>query len=244
MAQPPWSKLTARAYVSRRGRSAGPSRSCRLAAASLDSLRVGITRLSCHRADNRTLTLDNLFHRDVRHRRFASGREVLLSGLQPGLAIPSDFGLEALKSVATARFETPMSTPRRCAGSDFVPTHYGRCCHVARLGPASVERTSALPAPDSPPEPALLAARRPLRTRPVGTTTWATPPDRSSIHNIRGPCLPRLAGRAQPGSAHERPNRSARSRSIESEGRMPVPDPLRCRAICTVSRCRGAAVFS
>ena len=56
---------------------------------------------ACHRADNRALNLDNLFHRDVRHRHFATAREVLVTGLQPALAVPDELGLETLKSVAT-----------------------------------------------------------------------------------------------------------------------------------------------
>ena len=40
---------------------------------------------SCHEADNRESGIFDLFHRDVKHRHFATGTEVLVSGIQDAL---------------------------------------------------------------------------------------------------------------------------------------------------------------
>ena len=56
---------------------------------------------ACYRADNRNTSISDLFHRDIRHRYFATGTEVLLTGLQTGLAVPAELGSDAMKAVAT-----------------------------------------------------------------------------------------------------------------------------------------------
>ena len=60
---------------------------------------------ACHEADNREAGIFDLFHRDVRHRYFPTGTEVVVTGLQEGLAVPLDLGLEALKESTTYRRE-------------------------------------------------------------------------------------------------------------------------------------------
>ncbi|HXV59298.1 MAG TPA: AAA domain-containing protein [Vicinamibacteria bacterium] len=60
---------------------------------------------ACHQADNREAAIFDLFHEDVRHRYFAGGTEVLLTGLQDAVAIPLETGLEALKSATMYKRE-------------------------------------------------------------------------------------------------------------------------------------------
>lgn len=55
---------------------------------------------SCHEADNRETAIFDLFHRDVRHRHFATGTEVLVSGIQDALAIPLEIGGKAIEEAA------------------------------------------------------------------------------------------------------------------------------------------------
>ena len=60
---------------------------------------------SCYEADNRESSIFDLFHKEIQHRHFATGTEVLSSGLQDGLAIPMKRGLAALKAAATYKRE-------------------------------------------------------------------------------------------------------------------------------------------
>jgi len=60
---------------------------------------------SCHEADNRESAIFDLFHRDVKHRHFATGTEVLVSGLQDALAVPPEIGGKALEEAALYKRE-------------------------------------------------------------------------------------------------------------------------------------------
>jgi hypothetical protein len=60
---------------------------------------------SCHEADNRESGIFDLFHRDVKHRHFATGTEVLVSGIQDALAVPPEIGREALAEAALYKRE-------------------------------------------------------------------------------------------------------------------------------------------
>lgn len=60
---------------------------------------------SCHEADNRAGSVMNLLHKDVQHRYFLTGTEVLLSGVQDGVAVPLDKGVAANKAAATYKRE-------------------------------------------------------------------------------------------------------------------------------------------
>jgi hypothetical protein len=59
----------------------------------------------CYEADQRGTGIVNLLHKDVEHRHFVSGTEVLLTGLQDAVAVPTAKGLEALKAATTYRRE-------------------------------------------------------------------------------------------------------------------------------------------
>jgi len=60
---------------------------------------------SCHEADNRETAIFDLFHRDVKHRHFATGTEVLVSGMQDALAVPPEIGREALEEATLYKRE-------------------------------------------------------------------------------------------------------------------------------------------
>lgn len=60
---------------------------------------------SCHEADNRASSVLDLLHKDVQHRHFVTDTEVLLSGLQDGVAVPLDKGIAAQKAAATYKRE-------------------------------------------------------------------------------------------------------------------------------------------
>ncbi|HJS73728.1 MAG TPA: hypothetical protein VJ921_05530, partial [Vicinamibacteria bacterium] len=60
---------------------------------------------ACHEADNRESAIFDLFHRDVKHRHFATGSEVLLSGIQDALAVPAELGGKALEEAALYKRE-------------------------------------------------------------------------------------------------------------------------------------------
>ena len=60
---------------------------------------------SCHEADNRESAIFDLFHRDVKHRHFATGTEVLVSGIQDALAVPPEIGRDALEEATLYKRE-------------------------------------------------------------------------------------------------------------------------------------------
>ncbi len=60
---------------------------------------------SCHEADNRETAIFDLFHREVKHRHFATGTEVLVSGIQDALAVPLELGRKALEEAALYKRE-------------------------------------------------------------------------------------------------------------------------------------------
>ncbi len=60
---------------------------------------------SCHEADNRESAIFDLFHRDVKHRHFATGTEVLLSGIQDELAVPLEVGTRTLEEAVLYKRE-------------------------------------------------------------------------------------------------------------------------------------------
>jgi len=60
---------------------------------------------SCHEADNRESAIFDLFHREVKHRHFATGTEVLVSGIQDALAVPPEIGRNALEEAALYKRE-------------------------------------------------------------------------------------------------------------------------------------------
>jgi hypothetical protein len=60
---------------------------------------------SCHEADNRESAIFDLFHREVKHRHFATGTEVLVSGIQDALALPPELGRKALEEAALYKRE-------------------------------------------------------------------------------------------------------------------------------------------
>jgi hypothetical protein len=60
---------------------------------------------SCHEADNRESAIFDLFHMDVKHRHFATGTEVLVSGIQDALAVPPEIGRSALEEAALYKRE-------------------------------------------------------------------------------------------------------------------------------------------
>lgn len=60
---------------------------------------------SCHEADNRESAIFDLFHRDVKHRHFATGTEMLVSGLQDALAVPPEIGRKALEEATLYKRE-------------------------------------------------------------------------------------------------------------------------------------------
>jgi hypothetical protein len=60
---------------------------------------------SCHEADNRESAIFDLFHRDVKHRHFPTGTEVLVSGIQDALAVPPEIGRDALEEATLYKRE-------------------------------------------------------------------------------------------------------------------------------------------
>ena len=60
---------------------------------------------ACHEADNRASTVLDLLHKNVQHRHFLTDTEVLLSGLQDGVAVPFEKGVAAQKAAATYKRE-------------------------------------------------------------------------------------------------------------------------------------------
>jgi hypothetical protein len=60
---------------------------------------------ACHQADSRSSSLLDVLQRDVQHRHFVTDTEVLLNGLQDGVAITLDEGIAAQKAAATYKRE-------------------------------------------------------------------------------------------------------------------------------------------
>jgi hypothetical protein len=81
------------------------STSARLEETPLSPVRKIRYLASCHEADNRESAIFDLFHREVKHRHFATGTEVLVSGIQDALAVPPELGRKALEEAALYKRE-------------------------------------------------------------------------------------------------------------------------------------------